>query len=402
MPFSIVCNNIAAVRADAIVNAANERLAAGGGVCGAIFAAAGAGALQAACDKIGYCPTGSAVATPAFGLNARWIIHAVGPIWRGGTSGEEAALRSCYRQTLALAEKLGARSVAFPLISSGIYGYPKRAALAVATSEVRAFLADHDLDVTLVVFSRDAVPVSNELYFAVENYLDDVYVAVRETPRGRDLEQTAVFEALAEKRDAAPEPIRTSPRLDPVTGEPLMGAHAAPVMGAAHAAPATAASAADAATAPSSSATPAHAARKKKQKLKVKPSRSGISGAIESIRLMIGNLDASFSQTLLALVASRGLTDAEICSRANLSRALFSKICKDGGFQPSKSAALALAVALELTLAEAKDLLASAGMALSHGSKRDVIVEYFIRTGVYDVYAINEVLFAFDQPLLGL
>ena len=403
MPFSIVCNNIAAVRADAIVNAANERLAAGGGVCGAIFAAAGAGALQAACDKIGYCPTGSAVATPAFGLNARWIIHAVGPIWRGGTSGEEAALRSCYRQTLALAEKLGARSVAFPLISSGIYGYPKRAALAVATSEVRAFLADHDLDVTLVVLSRDAVPVGNELYFAVENYLDDVYVAVRETPRGRDLEQTAVFEALAEKRDAAPEPIRTSPRLDPVTGEPLVGAHAAPVMGAAHAAPATAASAADAvAPASAASATPAHAARKKKQKLKVKPSRSGISGAIESIRLMIGSLDASFSQTLLALVASRGLTDAEVCSRANLSRALFSKIRKDGGFQPSKSAALALAVALELTLDEAKDLLASAGMALSHGSKRDVIVEYFIRTGVYDVYAINEVLFAFDQPLLGL
>lgn len=403
MPFSIVRNNIAAVRADAVVNAANERLAAGGGVCGAIFAAAGAGALQAACDKIGYCPTGSAVATPAFGLNARWIIHAVGPIWRGGTSGEEAALRSCYRQTLALAEKLGARSVALPLISSGIYGYPKRAALAVATSEVRAFLADHDLDVTLVVFSREAVPVSSELYFAVENYLDDVYVAVRETPRGRDLEQTAVFEALAEKRDAAPEPVRTASRVDPATGEPLVGAHAAPVMGAAHAAPATASSAASAvAPASAASAAPAHAARKKKQKLKVKPSRSGISGAIESIRLMIGNLDASFSQTLLALVANRGLTDAEVCSRANLSRGLFSKIRKDGGFQPSKSAALALAVALELTLDEARDLLASSGMALSHGSKRDVIVEYFIRTGVYDVYAINEVLFAFDQPLLGL
>ena len=400
MPFSIVCNNIAAVRADAIVNAANEHLAAGGGVCGAIFAAAGAGALQAACDKIGYCPTGSAVATPAFGLNARWIIHAVGPIWRGGTSGEEAALRSCYRQTLALAEKLGARSVAFPLISSGTYGYPKRAALAVATSEVRAFLADHDLDVTLVVFNRDAVSIGNELYFAVENYLDDVYVAVRETPRGRSLEQTAVFEALAEKRDAAPEPVRAAPRVDPATGEPPLGAHAAPVMGAAHAAPAAGASAPTPASV--ASAAPAHAARKKKQKLKVKPSRSGISGAIESIRLMIGNLDASFSQTLLALVDSRGLTDAEVCSRANLSRGLLAQIRKDSGFQPSKPVALALAVALGLTLDETGDLLARAGLALSHGSKRDVIVEYFIRTGVYDVYAINEALFAFDQPLLGL
>lgn len=117
---------------------------------------------------------------------------------------------------------------------------------------------------------------------------------------------------------------------------------------------------------------------------------------------MIGNLDASFSQTLLALVDSRGLTDAEVCSRANLSRGLLAQIRKDSGFQPSKPVALALAVALGLTLDETGDLLARAGLALSHGSKRDVIVEYFIRTGVYDVYAINEALFAFDQPLLGL
>lgn len=129
MPFSIVRNDIAHVRADVLVNAANERLAAGGGVCGAIFEGAGASRMAAACAQIGHCPTGSAVTTPGFDLPCRWVVHAVGPVWRGGTHGERELLRNCYRSVFAEVARLGATSVAFPLISAGIFGYPVREAL---------------------------------------------------------------------------------------------------------------------------------------------------------------------------------------------------------------------------------------------------------------------------------
>ncbi len=154
MPFQIVRNDITTMQVDAIVNAANSRLAQGGGVCGGIFAAAGAQELTRACRAIGHCDTGDAVITPGFRLPARYIIHAVGPIWQGGTNGEEALLRSCYLNSLALAERHGLRSIAFPLISSGIYGYPKAAALSVAVSAISSFLPEHDMTVCLVIFDR--------------------------------------------------------------------------------------------------------------------------------------------------------------------------------------------------------------------------------------------------------
>ena len=156
MPFHIQHGDITRCRTDAIVNAANARLQQGGGVCGAIFAAAGARKLQEACDRIGGCPTGQAVLTDGFDLPARYVIHTVGPIWRGGGYDEQALLESCYRSSLALAARNGCKSIAFPLISAGIYGYPKEEAQAVAEATIRAFLeetGDH-LDVTLVLFGR--------------------------------------------------------------------------------------------------------------------------------------------------------------------------------------------------------------------------------------------------------
>ena len=155
MPLRIVHGDIVRTKADAIVNAANEHLLAGGGVCGAIFRAAGAARLQAACDEIGHCDTGSAVATPAFDLPARYVIHAVGPVWQGGSCGERALLASCYTTSLALAADLGCASIAFPLISAGIYGYPRDEALAVATEAIEAFLATDagaNMEVILVLF----------------------------------------------------------------------------------------------------------------------------------------------------------------------------------------------------------------------------------------------------------
>lgn len=138
MRIEVVHRSVVHEDVDAIMNAANEQLRAGGGVCGAIFAAAGARELQQACDALGGCPTGSARATGGFGLKARWVIHAVGPVWRGGHHGEEALLASAYRATLAVADRIGARSLAALPLSVGIFGYPKRAGIEVALRTLHA------------------------------------------------------------------------------------------------------------------------------------------------------------------------------------------------------------------------------------------------------------------------
>lgn len=152
MPLSIVHGDITKMATDAIVNAANTALRIGGGVCGAIFAAAGEAELSAACERIGFCAVGEAVVTGGFRLPARQIIHTVGPVWRGGVNGEESMLRASYRNSLSLADSLKLESIAFPLISSGIFGYPKEQALSVAVTEIESFLQKHDLQVSLVLY----------------------------------------------------------------------------------------------------------------------------------------------------------------------------------------------------------------------------------------------------------
>lgn len=342
MPFSIVRNDIAHVKADVIVNAANERLLAGGGVCGAIFKAAGVEALAAVCAAVAPCPTGRAVSTPAFGLDARWVVHAVGPYWVDGRHGEEALLRSAYRSALGLAAGLDATSVALPLLSAGLFGYPPAAAFEVACSEVRTFLASDaaqvdgaEMDVCLVVFDRAAFAASLEAYDEVETLIDDAYAAA--APR------RAMFDLQ-----------RSMPVCE---AEPLSdGLYAPHVAGAVN--------------------------------------EDEIAGLLES-------LDASFSETLLQLIDARGLADVDVYKRANISRQLFSKIRHDQGYRPTKQTAVAFAVALELDLDQTQDLLSRAGLALSASNKFDVIVEYFINRNCYDIYKLNAMLFAFDQPLLG-
>ncbi len=355
MPFSIVRNDIARVHADVVVNAANERLLAGGGVCGAIFAAAGHDELQAACDKVAPCPTGSAVSTPAFGLDARWIVHAVGPRWVDGEHGEQELLRNAYRSALAEAARLGARSVALPLISAGIFGFPPELALRIACGEIRSFLEKSEggpgddggleMQITLAVFDRRAFALSLSEYDQVAALIDDEYVSARSRrDRSADLAASeAVFGGGLALADLA---------LD---------------------------------------ATPAAAPK------------AAADQPFDSNELtdLLENLDASFSATVLALIDARGLTDSQVYKRANLSRQLFSKLRKDDGYRPTKQTAVALAVALELTLDETQDLLERAGLALSQSSKFDIIVSYFIAHGRYDIFEMNSMLFAFDQPLLG-
>lgn len=342
MPFTIVRQDITKMKVDAIVNAANTDLQMGGGVCGAIFKAAGAAKLQAACDKLAPIKTGEAVITPGFGLPAKFIIHAAGPVYQQWNKEQnEQHLRYAYTNSLKRAIESNCESIAFPLISSGIYGYPKDEALQVATSAIQDFLADHDIDVTLVVYDKAAFSISSELIGAVESYIDEHYVETHEIRRRQllDVERDALYEA-DEYGTNYNEPIFEE-MLSPSVGAPL------------------------------------------------------------SLDDLVGNLDEPFSQMLLRLIDAKEMSDVDVYKRANLDRKLFSKIRSNKGYMPSKRTAIALAVALELSLDETDDFLERAGYALSHAVKFDVIVEYFITNGKYDVFEINEVLFEYDQPLLG-
>ena len=180
MPLEIVRNDITKMKTDAIVNAANSGLKMGGGVCGAIFHAAGSQALQEACDHIGHCAVGEAVYTEAFSLSADFIIHTVGPVWEGGANNEEALLRHCYRNSQELAHHLGCESISFPLISTGIFGYPKEPALRIAISEIEAFLMNHEMHVYLVVFDRQSFGISEKLYQSIAAFIDENEVTALE------------------------------------------------------------------------------------------------------------------------------------------------------------------------------------------------------------------------------
>ena len=340
MPFQIVRNDITKMTVDAIVNAANEALLQGGGVCGAIFAAAGAEKLQAACDAIGGCKVGHAVRTPGFDLPAKNIIHTVGPIWHGGTSGEEQLLKNCYSNSLLLAKQLDCTSIAFPLISSGIFGYPKENALQIAVSMISDFLLHNDMLVYLVVYDPKSFALSEKLFSAIGKYIDDNYVSEHRNRPGR---QNQYYEVE----------IRTSDRLAPDIEEVNYNMMSSP-------------------------------AKSKRD--------------LESL---VAQPYETFSQMLLRLIDEKGTTDVATYKRANIDRKLFSKIRSTVDYSPSKITAISFAVALELNLDETKDLLGKAGFTLSKSSKFDVILQYFIEEGQYNIFEINEALFVFDQPLLG-
>ena len=342
MPFTIVRQDITKMELDAIVNAANTELKMGGGVCGAIFKAAGEEALEAACRELAPIKTGQAVITPGFKLPARYVIHAAGPVYSRIQPGKSARLlRSAYTRSLELALENGCGSIAFPLISSGTYGFPKDKALNVATAAIKDFLAEHEIDVYLAVFDKASVAVSEKLMGAVERYIDDKFVDERESRRRLlNVERQALSEA-------------GSFGLSCPAPSPALPCAAAPMT------------------------------------------------EDKSLDDLIGKLDEPFNTTLLRLIDLKGKTDAEVYKRANIDRKLFSKIRTGKGYMPSKRTILALAIALELSLAETDDLLERAGYALSHSQMFDVIVEFFIVSGRYDIFEINQVLFKYDQALLG-
>lgn len=367
MPFQIIRQDITQMHCDAIVNAANNTLLGGGGVDGMIHRAAGPELLDE-CRTLHGCATGKAKITGGYRLSAKYVIHTVGPVWQGGGYGERELLASCYRSSLALAAEHGCESVAFPLISAGVFGYPKAEALKVATETIAAFLENHDMTVYLTVFGEKSFAISRELYADVQSFIDDRYVDEHTDyafERGR---RSALLNTAAPVGAAQPS-AKEKPRLR------LFGAKKEEKCFDAGAALPEAPAAFEGMAAASVQA--------------------------HSLEDALKTIDESFSQMLLRKIDERGMKDAECYKKANIDRKLFSKIRSDANYKPSKTTALAFAVALELPLDETRELLMKAGYALSHSSKFDIIIEYFIGKRRYDIYEINETLFSFDQPLLG-
>ena len=346
MPFEIVRNDITKMKVDAIVNAANPSLLGGGGVDGAIHAAAGPRLLEE-CRGLNGCETGEAKLTAGYDLPAKYVIHTVGPVWHGGAHGERALLASCYRNCLRLALEKACESVAFPLISAGAYGYPKDQAMAVAVEVISQFLFDHDMMVYLVVFGHAEFLTGKKLFRDVQAYIDDVYA---DTHVKKNVERSRRSLWQRDEDAAVVLDREVSAFYD-----------AAPLQ------------------APMPSAAP----------------------AMPDWDSMLRQTDEGFSQALLRLIDEKGMTDAQCYKRANVDRKLFSKIRSNPAYRPSKPTVCAFAIALELNLSETKRLLGKAGFALTHSSKFDIIVEFFIKQRYYNIYEINEVLFQYDMPLLG-
>ncbi len=337
MSFRIERNDITKVKCDAIVNAANSSLLGGGGVDGAIHRAAGKG-LFFECMKLHGCKTGQAKVTAGYELPCQYIIHTVGPVWRGGTKGEKELLQSCYRESLRLAKERNCQSIAFPLISSGIYGYPKDKALEVAVGEIKAFLKENEMDVILVVFDKASFIISQNITDGINEYIDENYVDENYIDRSRN---------VLEKTNFRSESVRAVP-----------------------------------------------------SETVFEDSASIFSE--ESLEQAVSMIDESFSEMLMRKIDEKGIKDSECYKKANVDRKLFSKIRSDRLYKPSKQTAIAFVIALELSLDEANEMLLKAGFALSHSSKFDIIIEFFIKQGIYDIFVINEALFAFDQKLLGV
>ena len=338
MPFIIERNDITKMQVDAIVNATDIHLSGRGGSDRAIHMAAGM-KLTARCRKIAPCEIGEAIVTRGYELPCRYIFHTVGPVWNGGFTEESKILQRCYQRCLELAAKYKCSSIAFPLISSGTFGYPKEEALKIAVDTIEAFLAQHEMTVYLIVYDKSAYSISKTLYQSVQAYIDDTYVETMLHD-----EENAFFSA--------------EPSIRCEAQAPLVFAD-------------------------------------------VRPAAKAMPFNIKDMENALAKLDESYSLMLMRKIDERGMKDAECYKKANIDRKLFSKIRSNPDYRPSKPTVLAFAFALELVLPQTQDLLGRAGFSLSHASRFDVIVECFLRSGNYDLFALNSVLFHYDQPLLG-
>lgn len=366
MPLFIVENDITKMTCDAIVNAANSSLLGGGGVDGAIHRAAGP-KLLAECRGLHGCKTGDAKITGGYDLPSRYVIHTVGPVWNGGSYGEEELLRSCYSRSLALALEHGCETVAFPLISTGVYGYPKREGFRVAREEITSFLEEHDMTVYIVIFGAGAFDIDPDLRSDISSLLSGRSSAYGSSPKPGS---SGLFRGLRSLKRSVDESA-ASVSMEEEVCEAVCDKVSAREM--------RACAASEAAAMP----------------------MAGASSDMADLKERLSMLDESFSQMLLRKIDELGMTDVECYKKANLDRKHFSKIRSDRNYRPKKMTVLALGVAMKLPKSELTELLMKAGYALSDSDPTDVIIGYFISKGNYNVYDINEALFAFDRPMLG-
>ncbi len=344
MPLQILRQDITKMKVDAIVNTTNEKMIAYSGVDLAIHTAAGP-ELEDYCQSLPPLGKGEAVITPAFKLKARYIIHTSGPVWKGGLKGESIILKACYVRSMETALENGLESVAFPLISSGAYGYPKDKVLKFAIQVITEFLYDHELTVYLCVYDRTSYNFSRELYKDITDFLQEdtnepYAFPMASSPsfrrRRSALSEKNFFSKGASKGSGAPEEICCS------------------------------------------------------------------SVSNQTLDEYMQSMDKPFAFKLFDLIDKSGMTDVECYKKANVDKKTFSKIkCNPQTYRPSKQTAVAFAVALELNLEQTQELLASAGLTLSRSFVFDKIIRYFIQKKIYDIYLINEALFEFDQVLLG-
>lgn len=347
MPFEIVRNDITNMQVDAIVNAASRLPRVNAGVDSAIHKKAGPALLEAR-KEVGYIQPGTAAITPAFDLDAEYVIHAATPTWLDGLHGEMRMLRKAYDTCLKLAADNNCDSIAFPLLASGNHGFPKGKALQVAVSAFSEFLMEHEMQIYLVVFGQESLKLSEKLVHKVSCYIDENYVAAyeEETYGGigadcrSDRYRLRRFREMREERMAAP-----------CAMEPC-------------------------------------------------ESEASVKSAL-SLDEFIKEKDAGFTETLLELIKKSGKKNSYIYKKANISKQHFSKIINDPNAKPSKQTAIALALALELNLEDTRDLIGRAGYALTNSSTFDLIIRYFIEHKQFNVIEINIALYEFDQSLLG-
>ena len=342
MPFEIVRNDIANMQVDAIVNAASRLPRVNAGVDSAIHKKAGPSLLEAR-KQIGYIRPGTAAITPAFALDAEFVIHAATPVWTDGMHGELKLLRQAYDMCLDLAVKNNCDSVAFPLLASGNHGFPKSKALQVAIGAFSEFLMEHELQIYLVVFGRDSVRLSEKLVHNVACYIDENYV---------DAYEQETYGGINGDRRRDRDQMRRVMEMQ----EECMAAPCAPMPCA----------------------------------------KSSL-----SLDEFIKEKDAGFTETLLSLIKKSGKKNSVIYKKANISKQHFSKLVNDPDAKPSKPTAIALALALELDLEGTRDLIGRAGYALTNSSTFDLIIRYFIEHKQFNVIEINIALYEFDQSLLG-
>lgn len=383
MAFQIIRNDITKVSADAIVNTANPKPKFVSGTDYAIYMAAGAEELLKERQKIGNIETGQAAVTHAFALSAKYIIHTVGPAWVDGEHGEREAVRSCYENSLRLAKELGCESIAFPLIATGVYGFPKADALQIAVSVFSEFLSDTDMEIILVVFDEASFVLSGKIFSGVDAFIDENYVSEKmdsEYSLGASAATVAYGNILPEEKRRGKQLLgdsfHFSRRKDSARAEFIKADIADEELFDEE----------ECAAEPTMAAPMAMA---------------GADKAGRSLDDLMANVSETWQESLFRLIDEKGYTDTEVYKRANVDRKLFSKIRSNAEYQPKKITAVAFALALKLSLDETKDLLGRAGYALSPSSRFDLIIEYFIGQEVYDTYTINLALFEHKQPLLG-